>query len=132
MSRENVEVIRRVYAEWGRGNFRTPEVFDPDVHVIWINPIFVAESETRGIEALNRAMQEFLSAWEHGTAVAGEIFDGGEQVLAENVWHARGRRSGIEVEVRLWSVWTLSDGRATRVVQYEDRAEALEAAGLSE
>jgi ketosteroid isomerase-like protein len=132
MSEENVEIVRRVYAEWERGNFRTPEVFDPEVHVIWINPIFVTDSETRGIEALNRAMQEFLSTWERGTATAGEIFDGGEQVVAENVWRGRGKTSGVEVEARLWSVWTLSGARATRVVQYEDRAEAFEAAGLSE
>jgi hypothetical protein len=50
MSEENVEIVRRVYAEWERGNFRTPEVFDPEVSVVWINPIFSPHSETRGLE----------------------------------------------------------------------------------
>jgi ketosteroid isomerase-like protein len=89
MSEENVEIVRRVYAEWER-------------------------------------------AWEHGTATAGEILDGGEHVIAENVWRGRGRPSGIEVEVHLRSVWTLSGGRATRVVQCDNRAQALEAVGMSE
>ena len=132
MSQENVEIVRRVYAEWGHGNFQITEVFDPDIRVTWIDPIFVTDSETRGIEASRRAMQEFLSAWEDGTATAGEILDGGEHVVAENVWRARGKTSGIEVVVPLWSVWTLSGGRAIRVDHYDDRARALEAAGLPE
>ena len=132
MSEENVEIVRRAYAEWERGNFNTPEVFDPEVHVVWINPIFVPHSETRGLEALNQAMREFLDAWELGTATAGQLIDGGEKVVAENVWRGRGKTSGIDMEVRLWSVWTLTGGKATRVVQYEERSDALEAAGLSE
>jgi ketosteroid isomerase-like protein len=132
MSDENVEIVRRVYAEWERGSFRTTEAFDPEVHVIWVNQIFVTGSETRGIDALGRAMQEFLSAWEDATATAGEFLDGGEHVVVENVWRARGKTSGIEVEAPLWSVWTLVGGRATRVVHHDDRAQALEAAGLPE
>ena len=126
-----MDIVRRVYAEWERGNFRTPDVFAPDVHVIWVDPIFVPHSETRGLEALSRAMSDFLSAWELGSAMAGDVIDAGESVVVENVWRARGRASGIDIEVRLWSVWTLSEGRAIRVVQYDDRAEALEAVGLS-
>ncbi len=132
MSQENVEIVRRAYAEWGRGNFQTPEVFDSEVQVIWIDPILVPHSETRGLDALSHAMSEFLNVWEFGTATAGELLDAGERVVAENVWRGRGRTSGIDMEVHLWSVWTLSNGRAIRIVQYEDRAEALKAAGLSE
>ena len=132
MSEENVEIVRGAYREWERGNFQTPDVFDPDVRVVWINPIFVPHSETRGLEALNEAMREFLDAWELGTATAGEIIDGGEQVIAENVWRGRGKTSGIDIEVRLWSVWTLVEGKAIQVVQYENRSEALEAAGSIE
>ena len=28
MSQENVEIVRRMFSEWGRGNFWTPEYFD--------------------------------------------------------------------------------------------------------
>jgi ketosteroid isomerase-like protein len=45
----------------------------------------------------------------------------------------RGRASGIEVEARSGAaVWTMREGKIVRVVWFPTRAEALEAAGLSE
>jgi hypothetical protein len=46
---------------------------------------------------------------------------------------ARGRGSGVEVEMQLFAVWTLREGKVLRLTGgYRDRAEALEAAGLRE
>jgi hypothetical protein len=40
MSRENVEVVRRVYGEWGRWNFREgAELYDPHVLLV-VRPEF--------------------------------------------------------------------------------------------
>ena len=44
--------------------------------------------------------------------------------------HARGRATGIETEQRAFLIWTLRDGRVTRLQTFADREEALEAAGL--
>jgi len=132
MSQENVEVVSRVYAEWERGNFRMPEVFDPSIQVVWVDPIFVPEAETAGIEQLSQTMREFLDAWEDASATAERIIDAGDRVVAVGVWRGRGKASGIDVETRQGSVWTISGGKVTRMVNYGDPAEALEAAGLSE
>jgi ketosteroid isomerase-like protein len=43
-----------------------------------------------------------------------------------------GEGSGIPVEMELAHVITMRGGRAARIVEYFDRAEALKAAGLSE
>ena len=43
-----------------------------------------------------------------------------------------GGGSGVPIDMQLAHVWTLRDGKAAGVVEYFDRAEALEAAGLSE
>jgi ketosteroid isomerase-like protein len=132
MSEENVEIVRRVYAEWERGNFWTPQFFDPSVHVRWANPIFARGAETQGIEALTRAVQGFLDAYEDMTATAERLIDTADQVVAVEVWRGRGRASGIEMEEPAGSVWTMSGGKATHVVFYGEVSEALEAAGLSE
>jgi ketosteroid isomerase-like protein len=132
MSEENVEIVRQVYAEWERGNFRTPEFFDPGVHVTWIDPMFVRKAETRGIEEVTESMTEFLNACEHLTATAERIIDAGDRVVTVHVWRGRGKASGLPWEERQGSVWTMSGGKATRVVDYRDPAGALEAAGLSE
>ena len=39
---------------------------------------------------------------------------------------------GIEIDNRIAHVWTYRDDKALRLVAYEEPAEALEAAGLSE
>ena len=46
--------------------------------------------------------------------------------------YRRGRGSGIEVETDTAVVFTVREGRVTRIQPYMDQAEALEAAGLEE
>jgi ketosteroid isomerase-like protein len=77
-------------------------------------------------------MTEFLNAFEHVTATPERIVDAGDRVVTVHIWWGQGKASGIALEERQGSVWTLSGGKATRVVHYRDPAEALEAAGLPE
>jgi hypothetical protein len=53
-------------------------------------------------------------------------------VVAVVLRHARGRASGVDVEAPLALLWTLRDRKVIRVAWFGSRAEALEAAGLSE
>ena len=50
----------------------------------------------------------------------------------EFAMNSRGRGSGVEVANEGFQVWHFRDGRGARIEEYVDRAEALEAAGLSE
>jgi ketosteroid isomerase-like protein len=56
----------------------------------------------------------------------------GDELVAVIHTIARGQGSGIRVENRIAHLWTFRDGKATRFRVYLSRAEALEAAGLSE
>jgi ketosteroid isomerase-like protein len=130
MSQENVEIVRRIFEEWERGNFSKADYLDPDVRFRWVNPILVSRGETRGLAELAEGVKEFLKAWEGLTARAEQIIDAGETVVAIEEWRGRGKASGAPTQVHQASVWTISDGKVIRVVVYADRAEALEAAGL--
>jgi ketosteroid isomerase-like protein len=44
----------------------------------------------------------------------------------------RGRESGVTVDARFYVVYRLRDGKVIRADEFSGRAEALEAAGLSE
>ena len=45
----------------------------------------------------------------------------------------RGKASGVDVSAQVWNVWTLRDGKAVGWTYFgDDKAAALEAAGLSE
>jgi ketosteroid isomerase-like protein len=55
---------------------------------------------------------------------------GDDRVLVVERWTGRAR--GIEFDMRFTDVYEFRDGRCVRVDGFRDKAEALEAAGLSE
>jgi ketosteroid isomerase-like protein len=62
-----------------------------------------------------------------------ELIDAGDKVLAFLRVSGRGKVSGIEVDADVWSVVTFRDGQPVETTYFgDDRAAALEAAGLSE
>src|SRR5687767_9241059 len=131
MSDETVEIVQQIYSRWERGSFfETPHFFDPDIHVVWIDPLLAAEGETRGLEDLVATMRTFLEQWEDLRVTPQRFLATGDDVVCLAVWQARGRVSGVPVEHPQANVWTFVDGKATRLVNYGDHAKGLEAAGL--
>ncbi len=61
-----------------------------------------------------------------------EIIDGGEKVFVAVRISGRGKGSGIDMEASWFHVLTPRDDKLVRVEWHATRAEALEAAGLSE
>ncbi len=60
-----------------------------------------------------------------------ELIPAGEHVVAPHTSHLRGR-DGIEVQARTTWLFTLRHGKIERLCLYQDKQEALEAAGLRE
>ena len=62
-----------------------------------------------------------------------ELIDAGDKVVAFIRTSARGKGSGVEVEAHVWNLWTFRDGTLVEWKYFgDDKAAALEAAGLSE
>jgi ketosteroid isomerase-like protein len=70
--------------------------------------------------------------WEELEMTAEEFIDGGDRVVVSGYFRGRGRGSGVEVDTRFYEVYTLRDGKIVRLDEFTGRADALEAAGLSE
>jgi ketosteroid isomerase-like protein len=131
MSQENVEIVRQLFSYWGRGNWRSGgELLDPNWELVFSSGWFVDPGRYHGRDAA-RALKDFLGSWEDFHTEDEEIIDAGARVVALHRIHARGRASGVEVDDRVGSVFTLRDGRLLRMVACT-RQEALEAAGLRE
>ena len=130
MSQENVEIVRRGYEAWLRGDVDAgSEDFAPDFEL----DLSRAIGTDRGIYSLNQArrlQEEFQEALEV-VEVGAEYIDCGEHVVI--TWSNRLRgRDGIEVQARGTWLCTIRDGSVVRICLYQDKQEALEAAGLRE
>jgi ketosteroid isomerase-like protein len=130
MSQENVEMVRRGYEAWLRGDVDAgSENFAPDFEL----DLSRAIGTDRGIYSLNQArrlQEEFQEALEV-VQIGAEYIDAGEHVVI--TWSNRLRgRDGIEVQARGIWLCTIRDGLVVRICLYQDKREALEAAGLRE
>ena len=139
MSRENVEIVRRVYDAVARRDRESIlELYDPAVEVRTSPGTFadaLAESgdTVYGHEGLRDFDRQLREAFEDIETTCEELIDAGDRVVSVSWYRGRGRGSGVEVDgPQQFGVWTVRDGKVTRVVWYPTRNEALEAVGLGE
>jgi ketosteroid isomerase-like protein len=131
MSRENVELVRRRYDAINRADLATlVELTHPDA-VWWDRPDDPGSAPHRGRDAGQQHLAEILESVELHVEPE-QFFDAGDQVVAGVRLVGRGRAGGVPFEEHEFHVFTLRDGRVTATREYRDRAEALEAAGLTE
>jgi ketosteroid isomerase-like protein len=128
MSQENVEVVRNFTEAYLRGDhLGAVSYLAPDV-VYEVGQ----ELPARRPDDLVAMWKRWEAEWERIELIPEEYIDAGEQVVAVVRYSGRGRGSGIELEDRLFEVYTLRDGKVARKRDFKTRAEALEAAGLRE
>jgi len=129
MSRENVAVTLRSIEAYEDDEEAFLSTLDPGVE--WY-PIGEGHIPSRGHEAALRVRKSWLENWEGHQIDLEEMKDGADSVVACLHLTGRGVRSGVEVDLRLYMHLKLRDGKIVHLYEYADRAEALEAAGLSE
>ena len=134
MSQENVEIVRRIYGEWGRGNFREgTELYDPHVLLV-VHPEFgLASGVYCGPEEIARYMREVFLAEYEGFVIGGDEFvDAGDSVVVRVDQRGTGRQSGAPGSLRYFQIWTFRGASVIRIKSISERPDALEAVGLSE
>lgn len=136
MSRENVETVRRIYEAAARRDAEAVlTLYDPEVELdgTRLRVVGPGGGVYHGHEGVRRFFRQWHEAWERIEYDYEELIDAGdEQVIAVVTRRGRGRASGAEVELHVALLWTLREGKVVRVVWFPARADALEAAGISE
>jgi ketosteroid isomerase-like protein len=128
MSEENVEVVREAWDAYSRGDYdRIAGFHDPHIVVVTLE-----DGALYGNNAVLANYERWDEAWEGAETTLEEVIGHGDRVFVAARFHARGRASGVEVETRLYEVYTVRDGKVLRIDEYATRDEALEAARLSE
>jgi ketosteroid isomerase-like protein len=135
MSQEIMELVAQQVDVFNRQDAEAfVATLSPDVE--WEDAMFW--SEPRRIYRGRRACQEWferavVEPWESINVEVEEIIDAGEdRVIGGGLLTARGRGSGVETRNRAWTVLWFEGGLISRRRVFLERAEALEAAGLSE
>jgi ketosteroid isomerase-like protein len=133
MSRENLEVVRAAWASTAsQGPEGMLEFLDPDVE--WdVRSDLPDSGRYRGHEGFLKLVRRFDEVFEEQGYEPLDFIDAGERVVVPLRWWGRGRTSGATVTERheTW-VFTVGGRLVTAVEEFATRAEALEAAELSD
>jgi ketosteroid isomerase-like protein len=131
MSQENVSVVQAVIDGWLSGDPATLELIAADVE--YVSPPTMPGSTTyRGHEGVLQWFVDWRAEWTDYELELERIEAIGDRVLTVERSRATGKRSGIAVDMRSFSVFTLRGGKVVRWQGFAAEDEALEAARLSE
>ena len=131
---ENLDLVRSIYADWERGEYRSTEWAHPEIE----NEIVGGPSpgSWKGLVGMAEGWRDFLRAWEDVRFEADEYRElDGERVLVLTHATGRGRTSGLDVgklRTRGANLFHIRDGKVTRHVAYLQRDLALADLGLEE
>jgi ketosteroid isomerase-like protein len=134
MSQENVELVRRVYELWNRGDLDAA-VEMLDQHVVWNAYVHLPDSRPRhGVHEVQQWAGEFAEAWGEIQVQIKRLEEVGDDlVLALVRMTGRGRGSGAAVESGVdGHVWTVRDRMVAAVRMYQGTEDAFKAVGLRE
>ena len=127
MSQENVEIVRHAYEAFLRGDFAGALAkWHPDVEMDGRN--LPDGAVYRGHEGIREHIERWANMWEDWRVIDA----GGDCVVVLTHERGRNKASGMELDALHAELYTVRDGQIVRWQGFSDRAEALEAAGLSE
>jgi ketosteroid isomerase-like protein len=124
--------VQRGFDALARGDFESFLVLlDQDVE--WVNPPYAVEPGTRrGIDEFRVALDRLRASFGDIRPAVLELIDAGDGVVVVGRWRGEGAGSGLPMEATFSSVVTVQDGKVIRYEWFRERAEALEAVGISE
>jgi ketosteroid isomerase-like protein len=132
---ENLDLVRSIYADWERGDWRSATWAHPDIEFV------IADGPggliaVRGLAEMARNWRQWLDAW-HDFRMEAEDFRelDRERVLILHRYAGRAKASGVSLEqvpAKAAIVLHIRDGKVTKLVGYNYRDNALAALGLEE
>jgi ketosteroid isomerase-like protein len=116
MSAQNVQIVRTLLGYWGTPDMmRTFELLHEDVEIELADEMIGFAARHRGFDAVRRFWREWLSAWEYIAIERADVTGRGEEVLSTWTQTMKGKGSDVEMKQDNAAIWTLSDGRVTRI-----------------
>jgi ketosteroid isomerase-like protein len=132
VSEENVEIALAASDAWNRGDREALlALWDEEAEFYPLRAQLEGESYS-GHDGLMRFPAEMTQDFEEVRFEIEETREAGEQVVGNGRFRARGRASGVDINVPLGVINTVRRGKIVYLRFFSEPAEALEAAGLRE
>jgi ketosteroid isomerase-like protein len=132
MSQENVELVRRWFQLFDRGEMEAAlQHVDPAIETIEGAELPGAASYF-GHAGLAMAYDHWAGQWDDFRIELKELIDAGSDVVAVTRHHGTGRASGAAVQALVAYVFTVEHGKLVRLRIFNTKAQALEAVGLQQ
>ena len=132
MSSENVALIREIYDAFAAGDVAgVLGRMAPDI--VWNEAdsfLYADGNPYVGPDAVLAGVFARIGAeWEGFEAIAEELLDAGDTVVALGRYRGTHKATGQRLDAQLAHVWRVRDGKAARFQQYTDTLQSARAAG---
>jgi ketosteroid isomerase-like protein len=133
MSQASLDIVRRLYLAFDRADEAVVrELLDPEIEVEYHGVMIDKEARYHGFTGARELTDSILESFGDLRVEVEEFIDHGDHVVACLHQRAAGKQSGVPVELRNAHLWTVCGGKAVRWRICRNKAEALEAIGLTE
>jgi ketosteroid isomerase-like protein len=128
---ENLDLVRSIYADWERGDFRRNDWAAPDIEYVSVGG--PDPGTWTGLADMAYINRDFLSAWTDWRVEAEGFRElDGTRILVLTRRGGRGKRSGLQIREPAANLVHVRVGKVTRLAFYWDRDLALADLGLAE
>jgi ketosteroid isomerase-like protein len=127
----NVQAIKRALVRWNSGD-RTPPLDEihPQIEIYALIASAFKGEPYRGYDGAREWLAGLDESFERWDFELDEIRERGDMAVVLGEIHARGRGSGLELDLPTALVVDFRDGRVIRIRIFQDRDEALAAGGF--
>jgi ketosteroid isomerase-like protein len=126
----NTEVVERLIKAFEDGDIEAALAeLHPEVEFLPIRAQLEGTSY-RGHDGYRRVVADFEEDWEDLRLPPERIHEAGDRVVVSGRMVARGKASGVELDIPLALLYELREGKVVRIESFADPDEALRAAGV--
>jgi len=126
----NLDLVRSIYAAWGRGDFSAIEWADSEIEFVIVGG--PDPGSWTGLSGMAEGWRGWLGAWDDYGAEADEYRElDPVRVLVFGRMRGRGKTSGVNVETEFANLLEIRDGTVVALTLYSDRDRAVADLGLA-
>jgi ketosteroid isomerase-like protein len=125
----NAAIIRSVLDSWAAGDVETIVAAMAEDCELFPLRAQLEGTSYRGHEGVRRFYEDLNADWENLRLPYDEVREVGDRVVVFARLVARGRTSGVDLDVPIGQLWDLRDGRVVGLRAFTEPEDALRAAG---